>query len=114
MRYAMLIAGSEVEWDAGTPEQIEAGMQAVYAWFEKWGAAGKIADGGARLDRAGTARTISAGPIVTDGPLAELKEVLGGIVMLEATDIDDAVAVASTWPSLRGATRIEVRPILPM
>ena len=45
-----------------------------------------------------------------DGPYAESKEQLGGFFLIEARDLDDAVAVASRWPSARlGA--IEVRPI---
>ena len=112
MRYAMLIVGSEAEWDQGTPDEIEAGMKEVYGWFEKWGPTGRIASGGARLDRASTARTIAPGPIVTDGPFAEMKEAIGGIVILEADTIEDAIEVAQTWPRLTGSTRVEVRPIM--
>jgi len=111
----MLISGSQDEWDASSSAENAAGMQSVYAWFGKWGEAGKIADGGARLDRPDTARTVRAGatsPIITDGPAAELKEVLGGIVMLLAADLDEAVAIAATWPTLQGSTSLEVRPIL--
>jgi hypothetical protein len=118
MKYAMLINGSESEWDSATAEENETGMAAMYAWFEKWGAAGKIADGGARLKPTGEARTVRPGsdgsPLVTDGPYLELKEVIGGIVILEADDMDDAVATASTWPGLAGSTSVEVRPIWPM
>jgi hypothetical protein len=38
--------------------------------------------------------------VVTDGPYVESKEILGGFVILEAADIDEAVAIASEWPSL--------------
>lgn len=38
--------------------------------------------------------------VVTDGPYVESKEVLGGFVILEAADIDEAIAIASKWPSL--------------
>ncbi|HEY1486662.1 MAG TPA: YciI family protein [Micromonosporaceae bacterium] len=114
MKYVMLLVGSEAEWESGTPEEIEAGMREVFAWFEKWGPTGKIADGGARLDRAATAKTIRPGAVVTDGPFADLKEAIGGIVMLEADSIDDAVAVARTWPRLTGSTKVEVRPIIEM
>ena len=111
MRYAMLICGVEDEWDERDPE---AGMQAVYAWFERWGKEGKIAEGGAELDSVRLAKTIrpgADGPVVTDGPYLELKEVVGGVVLLQADDIDDAVAVAATWP-LRGSGSIEVRPVV--
>jgi hypothetical protein len=47
---------------------------------------------------------------VLDGPYAESKEQLGGFFLIEAKDLDDAVEIASRWPSARlGA--IEVRPV---
>jgi hypothetical protein len=47
----------------------------------------------------------------TDGPFAETKEQLGGIFLIEAADLDEAIEVATRWPSARIGS-IEVRPIL--
>lgn len=47
----------------------------------------------------------------TDGPFAEAKEHLGGFFLIEAADIDEAIAVAKTSPIMRVAS-IEVRPAL--
>jgi hypothetical protein len=47
---------------------------------------------------------------VTDGPFAETKEQIGGFFMIEAESFDEAVRIASKWPSARLGT-IEVRPI---
>lgn len=47
---------------------------------------------------------------ITDGPFAETKEQLGGFFLIEARDLDDAIQVASRWPSARLGS-IEVRPI---
>jgi hypothetical protein len=117
MKFSMLICGPDNPSNApqSDPAAAEAGMKEIYAWFEKWGQAGKIADAGVELDSVSKAKTIRAGadgaPVVTDGPYLELKEVVGGFVVLEADDIDDAVAVASTWPAGAG-TSIEIRPII--
>jgi hypothetical protein len=115
MRYAMLICGAEREPDAANPEAAEEAMKEIYAWFEKWGQAGKIANAGAELDSVRTAKTIRPGadgaPVVTDGPYLELKEVVGGVVFLEADSLDEAVAVASGWP-LHGTSSIEIRPVI--
>ena len=110
----MLINGDETEWADTTPEQSDAQLKEIFAWFEKWGQAGKIADSGIHLQPTSTAKTVRAGadgPIVTDGPYLELKEVIGGFVVLEADDIDDAIAVGATWPTLRGSESVEIRPI---
>ena len=50
--------------------------------------------------------------LVTDGPFAETKEQLGGYYLIEAKDLDDALAVAARIPSARWGS-IEVRPIVP-
>jgi len=47
---------------------------------------------------------------VIDGPFAETKEQIGGFFLIEARDFDEAVEIASNWPSARLGT-IEVRPI---
>jgi hypothetical protein len=115
MKYAMLICGVEGERSPSAPQSADEAMKEVYAWFEKWGQAGKIADSGEELDSVRKAKTVRVGPdggrIVTDGPYLELKEVVGGVVFLEADDIDDAVAVAADWP-LSGSSSIEVRPVI--
>jgi hypothetical protein len=46
----------------------------------------------------------------TDGPFAETKETLGGFFLIEAADLDAAIAIAARWPSARFGS-IEVRPI---
>lgn len=47
---------------------------------------------------------------VTDGPFAETKEQLGGFFLIEASDFDAALQIASGWPGARFGT-IEVRPV---
>ena len=47
---------------------------------------------------------------MTDGPFAETKEHLGGFFLIEARDLDEAIQLASRWPSARLGS-IEVRPI---
>jgi hypothetical protein len=115
MKFAMLITNDESEFDLVPPEESDARMKELYAWFEKWEAAGKVGDGGAHLQLTTTAKTVRTGPdgspVVTDGPYLELKEVVCGLVILEADDIDDAVAVAATWPGMLPSGSVEVRPI---
>jgi hypothetical protein len=60
---------------------------------------------------AATVRTRDGKPFVTDGPFAETKEQLGGFVLIEARDLNDAIHVASKIPPGRLGC-IEVRPIM--
>lgn len=50
--------------------------------------------------------------LTTDGPFAETREQLGGFYLVEAKDLDEALAIAATIPTAKTGT-IEVRPIMP-
>jgi hypothetical protein len=61
-----------------------------------------------------TAKTIrhrTGKPVITDGPFAETKEVLGGFILIEARDMDEALQIAQNIPVARYGA-IEVRPQL--
>ena len=49
--------------------------------------------------------------LVTDGPFAETREQLGGYFLIEATDLDEAIAIAARIPGARWGT-VEVRPVM--
>ncbi|MEW5874505.1 MAG: YciI family protein [Candidatus Zixiibacteriota bacterium] len=49
--------------------------------------------------------------MVTDGPFAETREQLGGYFLVEANDLDEAIAIAGRIPGVKKGT-IEVRPVL--
>jgi hypothetical protein len=59
---------------------------------------------------ASTVRVRGGRVSVTDGPFAETKEQLGGFFLITARDLNEAIQVASKWPSARLGS-IEVRPI---
>jgi hypothetical protein len=50
--------------------------------------------------------------VVTDGPYAEAKEVLGGYFILEAADLDDAIKWAAKIPACWDGGKVELRPVL--
>ncbi len=51
--------------------------------------------------------------VVTDGPYVETKEVLGGFIVIDAADIDAAIAMAREWPSLASQPKamVQVQPV---
>lgn len=59
---------------------------------------------------ASTVRVRNGKLSVTDGPFAETKETLGGFFLINASDLNEAIQLASKWPSARLGS-IEVRPI---
>ena len=116
MKFAMLICGDEEEWNALPPAEEEDLMTQIHAWFERWQPTGKIDYEGVELRHQRTARTIRKDPdggiVVTDGPYLELKEVIGGLLILEADSIEEAVEIASGWPITSGMSAVEVRPVM--
>jgi len=62
--------------------------------------------------KATTVRVRNAKRLTTDGPFAETKEQLGGYYLVEAKDLDEALAIAARIPSAKVGS-IEVRPIMP-
>jgi len=93
-RYLILIYGDERRWDAATDAemaQIDAGHRA----FRQ--AAGAAVLSAGQLEASSTATTLRAGeggPLITDGPFLETKEVLGGFYVVEAPDLDAAIELA--------------------
>jgi hypothetical protein len=63
------------------------------------------------LDTATTVRVRDDETLVTDGPFAETKEMLGGYYLIDVPDLDAALAWAAKIPSV-GYGSVEVRPIM--
>jgi hypothetical protein len=71
--------------------------------------------GGAHLQPGETATTVSHGGaenLITDGPFANTKEVLGGYFIFEASDMDEVLEVAQRIPAVRLGGAVEVRPLV--
>jgi hypothetical protein len=64
---------------------------------------------GSRLSLEG--RILKPGNIVTDGPYAEVKEILGGFINVKAESLDDAFNMAHGCPILSLGGYVEVRPV---
>ena len=112
MKYMMLIASSEDEEARGPEAQRAAVYERIRTWWGEHAAAGRIVEG-YELQPSATATTVRVDPdgkaTVTDGPFVEAKEMVGGYGILEVADLDEALAIASTWP---GSAALEIRPIL--
>jgi hypothetical protein len=109
MRYLLLIH-SEAGWNELSLEEQNARRER-YGAFARSTPAGVIlkADELAPTATATTVRVRDGETLVTDGPYAETKEQLGGILVLEARDLDHAVELMSRHPGVKNGP-FEVRP----
>ncbi len=62
------------------------------------------------VNNATTVRVRNGKLSITDGPFSETKETLGGFFLIDASDLNEAIQIASKWPSARFGS-IEIRPI---
>lgn len=119
MQYMLLIYEDETAEAARSDEEQKASIDAHIALAAKLRAEGRFVAGDP-LQPSATATTVrvEGGPwakggkiVITDGPYADTKEQLGGFYVVEAADLDQALADAAAIPSI-GWGVIEVRPLL--
>ena len=104
MQYALLIYGRPAEPQGPISDPIAAilARPSVGGW--------------ARLHADESATTLRAQPegrtIVTDGPFIDSKEYLAGLIMVEAANLDEALAIAQDFQDTRTSGAIEIRPVV--
>jgi hypothetical protein len=114
MRYLFLLnRTTDALAEPGTAELDET-MREYGEAVEAMGKAGVLVDCAplAAASSATTVRVRDGETILTDGPSAEIKEVLGGYTIVECADLDEALKWAATIPAAKRAS-VEVRPIVP-
>ncbi|GAA0411335.1 YciI family protein [Microbispora corallina] len=110
MQYALMIYTRPGD-DEALPDAERAAVQAEYA------ALGDDAryESVAQLQPAETAtsvRVVGGRTLMTDGPFADTKEVLGGFCLLDAADLDEAIELAARIPAARLGGAVEIRPVV--
>ncbi|THU38092.1 transcription initiation protein [Niastella caeni] len=106
----MLIFRHEDGNKVASPEQIQIWMKQTMDWIAGISAKGKFI-GGNGLPFEGSQVVWSHG-VVTDGPFGEIKETIGGYIMVKAGSFDEAVEFAKGCPILQGeGNSVEVRKI---
>ena len=111
MQYLLLIYETESQWNA-IPEGEK---QKIYKrYMDLVGDLQSKYKGGHQLQPISTATTVrvrNGKQTVTDGPFAETKEQLGGYFLVEAKDLDEALAIATRIPGAEIGS-VEVRPVV--
>jgi hypothetical protein len=114
MQYLLMCCFDEKRWDA-IPESERDSIMRKYGEFIRDTLKSGQYLAGAKLQSSSSATTLRAKngkPVITDGPFAETKEQLGGYHLIEAKDLDEALAIAARIPTLPAGGTIEVRPLV--
>ena len=112
MRYLCMVCYEQKTLDSLSKPEFDALVAEALAYDDELRKGGHYLYSGAlqSIETAATIRIQSGKVLLTDGPFAEAKEHLGGIIVIEANDLDEAIRLASKIPPLRLGC-VEIRPI---
>jgi len=112
MQFLVLIYNDATLLEAMPQGEFDKTMHGCFVHADELRAQGKLSQS-MQLEAPSTGRTVrirDGRTSVVDGPFAETKEMLGGFNLIEATDLDEAVRIASEFPWAQTGS-IEVRPV---
>jgi hypothetical protein len=112
MKDFMFIFRNRTDRPQPTPEQMQSIMQQWFGWIDKLKnqdvyVSGKPLTPGGKIVKGTEA-------LVTDGPFAESKEVVGGFFIVKANSFEEASALAKDCPDLPNGGSVEVREVMEM
>ena len=116
MRYALLVYGDQSSWEALSEDEKERRRaESMPGWVASFEEIAKADPNwqGRELTAAKAAKTVrvrDGQALVTDGPFAETKELLGGAFFVDLPDLDEAIRIAALIPAARTGS-MEIRPI---
>jgi hypothetical protein len=112
MKYICLGYMEEKLFESMTESEINTFLDRCFTYDDELRSKGHFVGGEAlqTVHNATTLRTNKGSVIVTDGPFAETKEQLGGIMILEAKDLNHAIQLMSKHPSIYMGGTFEIRP----
>ena len=118
MKYLALLTNTAEDrerWEKMSAEEAAAARAAeMPKWLALFEEIGPKTLDGKELEEPATAKTVrvrDGETLVTDGPFAETKEQVGGFVLLECEDRDEAIAIAAKIPLVERAS-VELRPVV--
>jgi hypothetical protein len=95
-----------------SPEQLQRMMKEWQNWIGSIAAQNKLVSSGNRL--ADDGMVVKPGAVVTNGPYVEIKELIGGYIMISAESIGEAAEISKGCPILSVGGSVEVRATIPM
>jgi hypothetical protein len=111
-KYMFLLRGGGEAIAAMSAEEKEKHMELWKTWMSGLGEKGRLVDG-LPLSNEGK-RVVGRDKMVSDGPYAEGKEIVGGYIIVNAKDMDEAVELSKGCPIFKNNGEAEIREILSM
>jgi len=109
--FLMLFRNEPTDAPAPSPDEMQGIMKLWQDWIGGIAAQGKFV-GTNPLKKVG--KTIYSDGMMTDGPYAEIKEIVGGYLIVKADTLEEALEMAKGCPNLQNGGNVEVREVMPM
>jgi hypothetical protein len=112
MKYVLLFCGTaedQAAFDALPQDDLAERYAQVGRWFARHGGAITAASQLQPRETATTVRLGARDPLVIDGPFLEGNELIGGYAEIDVAGLDQALAMAKSWP---GGGAVEIRPVV--
>jgi hypothetical protein len=109
MKEFMMIFRNDKDRPKPSPEQMQGMIKQWQDWIGGIASQGKFVATNA-LGFEG--KTVHSDATITDGPYAEVKEIVGGYIIVKAENIDEAVSLSEGCPTLASGGKVEVRDVM--
>ncbi len=109
MKSFMFIFRGGLDPQAASPEEMQQNMQKWMGWVEELQQKNIYKAGEALLP---TGKTLQKNNVITDGPYAESKEIVGGFFIVSAESLEAALEIAKGCPDLALGGTVEVRDVM--
>jgi hypothetical protein len=107
--FMMIFRMASMENFQPAPEQMQESIKQWQDWIGSIAAQGKFVS----ANQLGfTGKTLKSNGVITDGPYAEVKEIIGGYIIVKANDMDGAIKLAHGCPVFHVGGHVEVRDIM--
>jgi len=110
--FLMIFRNAHLPEGKYSPDEMQDIMQQWQNWMGSIAAQNKLANSGSRLGSEGL--TIKPGKVITNGPYTEIKEIVGGYIIVTADSLEDATEIGMECPILNVGGSVEVRTQIPM
>jgi hypothetical protein len=107
--FMLIFRQPSYDYSKVSPKEMEARIKKWQDWVGGIAAQGKLVVAGKRLEEEG--KVLKKGGVITDGPFVEIRERLGGFMIIKAENLDEATTLAHGCPALDADGSVEIRPV---
>ncbi|MEW6195453.1 MAG: YciI family protein [Bacteroidota bacterium] len=108
-KFVFLFRQPSYDYSNASPKEMQAVSKKWQDWVSGLTSQGRLVSHGPRLATEG--KVLKPGGVVTDGPFVEIKERLGGFIIVRADSLEEATTLAHGCPTVDANGSVEIRPV---